>query len=328
MSQGKDLATRYWLVGAIAATVAAALLFPGGAAVLPEYHVIDAGVVAVMFLGALKLTPSSFKAAASRANLLVFSLVSVFAVAPAASLALAWVLGLDTGQDGVAVLICSAQASTLATAIVLTEVAGGNVALAMVMTVVNNAATILVTPLIFKIATGADVEVDYARMAGEMALKIGAPVVVAQVARIWIGQWAARHRRKLSVVSQLVVLTYIYAGVGSAAARLDGLGPVLLRVAALAAGLHAFMLLFNGLLARISTADPASRAAFVLCSSQKTLPAAILIWKSYFSTIPLGPLVAVTYHMLQLVADSLLAPDLLRLPLVRNRSRSQGDTRT
>jgi hypothetical protein len=77
--------------------------------------------------------------------------------------------------------------------------------------------------------------------------------------------------------------------------------------------------------ARLATRDPGRRTAFVLCSSQKTLPAALLIWNSHFPSLVLGPLVAVAHHVLQLVADSLLAPDFLRLPLVRNRARSSKD---
>lgn len=322
-SMSEGFVTRYWLVGAIAAAVAVALLFPQGAAVLPDYHIIDIGVVAVMFLGALKLAPSRFREAVGRADLLVLSVISVFVIAPAASLAVAWLFGLDSAEDGVAVLICSAQASTLATAIVLTEVAGGDVALAMVMTVVNNVATVVLTPLIFKVAADTEIEVDHLGMAGEMALKIVAPVLAAQVARIWLGEWAVRHKRKLSVSSQIIILVYIYTGVGAAASRLEGLGGALLKVVGIVAVLHGLMLLLNALISRVAVREPGRRTAFVLCSSQKTLPAAILIWQSYFPALPLGPLVAVTHHMLQLVTDSLLAPDFLRLPLIRNRSRSK-----
>ena len=92
---------------------------------------------------------------------------------------------------------------------------------------------------------------------------------------------------------------------------------------ALAVLLHGAMLIINAVLARVAARTPETRTAFILCSSQKTLPAAILIWKSYFGTLPLGPLIAVTHHMLQLVVDSVAAPGFKRLPLVRNATTNK-----
>lgn len=321
-----SLLTRYWLAGAILIAVAAALLFPGPAELLPKIHFVDVGVIAIMFLGSLKLTPEKFKAAAARIDLVLLSAVSVFAVAPLAALGIGWALGFEGGDDRIALLICAAQASTLATAIVLTEVAGGDVALAMLITVVNNLATVALTPLAFRLLGDAEVDVDYLAMAGEMAAKIVTPVLAAQLVRRWIGEWAKRHKRALSITSQLIILVYIYAGVAAAWDRLAAELDVLPRLLALVVALHAALLLFNALVARLVARQPGARAAFVLTSSQKTLPVAILIWQSHFPALPLGPLVAVAYHMLQLVVDSVAAPGLLRLPLIRSARRAAGET--
>jgi len=311
---------RYWLAGAIAVTVVAAFLLPGPAQALPETLAIDIGVVVIMFLGSLKLEPKRFKDAVTRGHLVLFSLVVVFALSPVVSLGLGSVIGFGSHQDQLSVLICSAQASTLTSAIVLTEVAGGDVALAMVITVINNIATVGLTPLVFRLLGGADVDVDYPAMIIGLSLKILAPVVAGQIVRLWLKQWAARHKRKLSVASQLIILMYIYAGVGAAMERLSETGPALLgRVLALAAALHLTMLVLSALIARVATRNPGSRTAFVLCSSQKTLPVAIMIWKSHFPLLAIGPLVAVAHHMLQLVVDSVMAPGFLKLPLIRKR---------
>lgn len=313
-----ELLTRYWLAGAIAATVALAFLLPGPARILPETFAIDIGVVVIMFLGSLKLEPRRFKEAAARGHLVLLSLVAVFALSPVVSLGLGSLLGFESHEDQLSVLICSAQASTLTTAIVLTEVAGGDVALAMVITVVNNIATVGLTPLVFRLLGGAEVDVDYPAMILGLALKIVAPVLAGQLARLWLKQWVERHKRKLSVASQLIILMYIYAGVGAAMGRLSEAGPLLLgRVIGLAAALHLAMLLLSALIARLATRGPGSRAAFVLCSSQKTLPVAIMIWKGHFPGLMVGPLVAVAHHMLQLIADSVTAPGFLKLPLIR-----------
>jgi sodium/bile acid cotransporter 7 len=297
-----------------------AFLIPGPAKILPETLAIDIGVVVIMFLGSLKLEPKRFKETVTRGHLAALSLVAVFALSPLVSLGLGSLLGFESQDDQLSVLICSAQASTLTTAIVLTEVAGGDVALAMVITVINNIATVGLTPLVFRVLGGTDVDVDYPAMILGLTLKILAPVVAGQVARIWLKGWTARHKRKLSVASQLIILMYIYAGVGAAMDRLSEAGPVLLgRVIGLAAALHLAMLVLSALIARVATRNPGSRVAFVLCSSQKTLPVAIMIWKGYFPLLAIGPLVAVAHHMLQLVVDSVMAPGFIKLPLIRKR---------
>jgi sodium/bile acid cotransporter 7 len=324
-SRAEALLTRWWLAVAVALVVTLALLVPQGAARVIRWHVIDAGVVVVMFLGSLKLDATRFRDAARQFRLVALSLVVVFALAPLAALGLASAFGLDGAGDRLAVLICAAQASTLATAIVLTEVGGGDVALAILITVVNNVATVVLTPLIFRLLGETSVEVDHLSMAGEMALKLLAPVLLAQLARRWLAGFARRNGRRLSIFSQLVILIYIYTGVSSSAERLAGAGSLVLRVLAFAAALHLLLLLASALIARVASSRAEARAAFVLCSSQKTLPAAILVWKSHFAELAAGPLVAVAYHLLQLVADSILAPGIRRLPLIRGGGDPQDE---
>jgi sodium/bile acid cotransporter 7 len=312
--------TQYWLAFAIALTVLAAWLFPKPALALPRFYVLDIGVVVIMFLGSLKLAPGKFKEAFSRPDMILVAVGSVFFLAPFLSLVLASQVGFDSGEDKLAVLICSAQASTLATGIVLTEIAGGAVALAMVITVTNNIVTVLLTPLAFRLFSDASVQVDHVAMGTEIALKIVLPVLVAQMVRKWLAAWAYRRSREISITSQLIILIYIYAGVAAGLEQVTGQLSVIPKVFALVVALHFGLLIGNAVVARLLTKNPGQRTAFVLCSSQKTLPAAILIWKSYFPALPLGPIVAVLFHLTQLVVDSIVAPMFMKLPLIRNKN--------
>jgi sodium/bile acid cotransporter 7 len=292
------------------------LFFPEAGLALPRYHVIDVGVVVVMFLGGLKLSRAAFVSTFSRWPLLLCSPFLVFLLSPVLGLLLGEFLGLGSPEDRLAVLLCSAQASTLATAIVMTEVARGDVALAMVLTVINNALSVLATPLLFRLFCRADITVDQVAMTMELLGKIVLPVLLAQVARQWLAGFALRHGKRMSLASQLIILIYVYAGVSAGQQRLASSPGVVVSVLVLCAGLHGLLLFSSAILSRLATSSPGSRVAFVLCSSQKTLPAAMLLWKSHFPALPLGPVVAVAYHMLQLVIDSLLAPSLMRLPLI------------
>lgn len=308
---------RYWLALAIVVTVLFAWLFPGPALTLPKIYLLDVGVIAIMFMGSLKLTPSRFKDAASRPHLPLLALIQTFAVAPIVSLGIAHVFGFRGPEEQIAVLICSTQASTLATGIVLTEVANGDVALAMVITVLNNIATVFLTPLAFRLLADTSIEVDYWSMATEIAVKIVLPVFVAQAVRKPLASFVKKNSRKLSITSQLIILMYIYAGVAAGIEKLQGQGDIVPKVIVIVICLHFALLLINSTVARLTIKTPGGRTAFVLTSSQKTLPAAMLIWKGYFPGLPLGPIIAVSYHLTQLVVDSILAPGFKRLPVIR-----------
>ena len=318
----KEIFARSWLVISIGIVVLLAWRAPAGAAPIIELGLIDVGVVLVMFLGSVKLSPDQFKKAAKQPWALLLCMISVFGAAPIISLIIARLLGLHGEEDRLAVLICSTQATTLATGIVLTELAGGYVAMAMVITVASNALSAVLTPLGFRVfGGGAEVNVHFFSMAGELALKILLPVLLAQFLRPLLGGWAERHSRRLSLICQFIILIIIYTGVSAGLDTLSEHPYVLLKVALMAFVFHIVFIAFNAAVFSRVSEDSKHRTAFVLCSAQKTLPAGILIWKSHFPGLPLGPMVAVCYHIVQLVVDSALAPSFTKLPLIRNASR-------
>jgi predicted Na+-dependent transporter len=58
--------------------------------------------------------------------------------------------------------------------------------------------------------------------------------------------------------------------------------------------------------------DSGTGTALVFCGSQKTLPNGIYLWQHFFSENPIGALPLALYHLIQLIADTLLVPFLGR----------------
>jgi predicted Na+-dependent transporter len=54
--------------------------------------------------------------------------------------------------------------------------------------------------------------------------------------------------------------------------------------------------------------DSGAGTALVFCGSQKTLPNGIYLWERFFSDNLIGALPLAMYHLIQLIADSLLIP--------------------
>lgn len=316
----KSAVTKYWLTLGIVIAVIVGVLFPGGVHGILKYYLIDIGVVLVMFLGSLKLSTGQFLSTLKQWRLLGFSVVGVFVLSPIIALSMSHGLGFKTESEQIAVLIAFAQGSTLASGIVLTEIAKGDVALAIVISVLNNVLTVIMAPLIFVAALGVSIQVEYVDMVGEMALKLIVPVLLGQMVRRKIGKIVFYWSKRFSVASQLIVMMFIYTGVASVKTQVSGSGERLFLVFCLAVGVHLVMLIINTFFGKWASKSSQARVAFILCSSQKALPTAMLIWKSYFPMLPLGPFIAVVHHMTQLVIDSLIAPRFLRLPLVKENT--------
>ena len=311
---------RYWLSAAIALTVLAGALFPGPGQVLPNTPIIDLTVMLVLLIGSIKIDPHQFLEIGRNLRLPTASMLSLFVVAPAISIALAHLFGFSDGSSKSAVLICSTAATTVATSLVLTEVAGGNRALAMTISALSNMLAVVAIPAIFRLTGQADVALDHGQMAASLSVKILVPLLAGQALRPWLGRWAGAHGRALSFVSQLGILVFVYAGVSTAGPMLlAGPANLLPRVLALVAVFHGLLLLVNLLIARWLTNSVDMRIAFLIGSSQKNLSVSMLVWKDHFGHLQLGPLFAVAYHIFQLVVDSIMAPDLKQYRLLRDR---------
>ena len=76
--------------------------------------------------------------------------------------------------------------------------------------------------------------------------------------------------------------------------------------------LHAILLAWNFGVSVLLRMDRGTGTALVFCGSQKTLPNGIYLWQHFFSENPIGALPLALYHLIQLIADTLLVPFLER----------------
>jgi sodium/bile acid cotransporter 7 len=242
-------------------------------------------------------------------------LSSTYLVAPLLAIALVRILGPANGGAGSegyhffeAMMIVAAQAGTIASAPALTLVAGGNQALALLITLSSNLLTSVVTPLILRLTVGTMVAFPVGRMMREDALVVLLPVIAGQIAHrlFW-----SRLRRSLPVIVRLpqaIILVFVYTGVAMAASHLSQRPALILSFLATAASLHVALLVWNHRSATWLGLSEGNRTAVVFCGSQKTLPNGIYLWDTFFPANPHGAFALVCYHVFQLVLDSLLVP--------------------
>ena len=208
---------------------------------------------------------------------------------------------LDTGK-------LHRQAANLASALALTVLSRGNQELALIFTLLSSSLTVVLTPLVLQLSIGASVEIPLGQMILKMLLVVVMPVALGQALRRFLWAKAKPLLKGIRLVPQLIILVFVYSGFSVATGQISGNADIVLRIVALSALLHAFLLAWNYCVSVLLRMDSGTGTALVFCGSQKTLPNGIYLWQPFFGDNPIGALPLALYHLIQLIADSLLVP--------------------
>jgi sodium/bile acid cotransporter 7 len=311
-----------WFLLALLAVLVAGIAAPPAMQPIVRWLPGDVIVAVVTFIMALPLETSALWRAVRRPGPAWLASALNSGVAPP----LGWLASrMLPAELATGVVLAACVPCTLATAAVWTRRAGGNDAVAFLVTMITNLACFVVVPTWLLLLIGVRADVDFRGIVVGLMLLVALPILVAQTLRQWraMGQLAERHVVTLSTVAQVGVLLMVAIGAvrsGERLAELDhdsvvSAGNVVLMIGAVAA-VHVGLLVlgfgFSGLL-RISRADA---IAVAFSGSQKTLMVGAYL---ALAVGPLAILPMVAYHASQLVIDTLIA-DWLR----QRRSENGG----
>lgn len=272
------------------------------------------GIVAtVMFLMSLPMGMGTMvKALRNPAPALLASVLN-FGLAPL----VAWMFSLMlTGDMAVGMLVAGATPCTLASAAVWTRRAGGNDAVALLVTLITNLSCFVVTPLWLYATTGHQIQgeqVDPWQMVLKLLLLVVTPILLAQMLRLYgpMGDWATRHKLGLGVMAQIGVLSMISLGIIGAGLETKSQIAALLNWNKLAMvvavmTMHLGLLALGFRLAMFLRMKREDSIAVGISGSQKTLMVGLQVAVEEFpNTLALLPIVV--YHVGQLLADTVIA---------------------
>lgn len=219
--------------------------------------------------------------------------------------------------DGLLVLAC--LPTTVNMCVVLTQSAGGSVALALTNAVLGNLLGVFVTPLLLVWLLGKSADVQLGGVCVKLVRTVLVPVAAGQALR-WsaaVRSFAAAHKRTTKLASETVLLLIIY----NTFCNTFGSGGVALTrpdTLALALGLPSAYILatLTGLWAlRQTTLPEADAVAVLFCASQKTLAFGLPLIRLMFAGHPdlafySAPIMVL--HPLQLLVGSVMLPGLRR----------------
>ena len=301
---------RYWFLVALIILIPVGMLAPDFGIEIKQGGWVVPLFVGVM-LGIAGFTMDTSQLVKQSVNLraILPVLFCTYIFAPAAAYGLGRLFAPSGDVNFItAMMIMAAQAGSLASAIALTMMAGGNRELALVCTLLSNSLTVFLTPYILRISIDANIEFQVSEMISRMAIVVLVPVLIGQLLRQLIWDKTESVRPFIRMVPQFIVLLFVYTGFASGAGQLMQDSTLVIRFLGACIILHLLLLIFMTLVSGFLRLEWPERTAVILCGSQKTLPNGIYVWNNFFQANPYGAVPLVLYHLFQLVVDTLLVP--------------------
>lgn len=279
---------------------------------LAEMALLKWCVVAfTMFVMALPVSFSNLKEAAGRFTAPVLAIGLNMIAVPLLAWPLSWLL---TDEMGYGLIVAAAAPCTLASAAVWTRRAGGNDAVAILVSLVTNSLCFIIMPFWIYVLIGRSASnlehVDFGETVWKLALLVVLPMGIGQLLRIFrpVASWSTHNRRLLGVVAQIGILFIVLIGSVATTIRLmeaaDGGGTADLVLALiLVAAIHVMVLGLGLLIARALGCNRGERIAVGFSGSQKTLMVGLsTAMEMGVSIVPI-----IAYHSVQLLVDTVIA---------------------
>ncbi|MBK1875852.1 bile acid:sodium symporter family protein [Pelagicoccus mobilis] len=279
--------------------------------------------VALTFLvQGLSLPTRQILRSATKFKVHSFNLLCNFCFAPLLMIAFLAVVGkwIHPGLEA-GFLYLSILPTTISSAIVMTSSSEGDSSTALFSTTLANVLGVFITPVLCAelILYTSDGAPSLGTTIGKIALLVLTPLIVGQLIRPWIREWANKSKASFKRVSNSLVVFIVYAAFcQSVESGIWGEVGAATIVAVLLIAI-AFLLLFSALVwltSPMASNRIDERIAIFFCGSHKTLAAGVPMASILFSSLPaesdltLGLIILplMCFHPLQLFLAGFLTP--------------------
>lgn len=277
--------------------------------------------IAILFLMSFSLNSSRLRDSFRSPGPVVWGTIVNLGILPL----LAWPLALSfpLTDFSLGLMIAAVVPCTLATASVSTRQAGGNDAASLLITLVTNLISVVLTPLWLKWTISVEANIDPWPVIGNLALTVLLPTIAGQAAR-WIpalGRIAVNHRFGISIAAQCLVLVIVTKAAVEAGGRLQSQSKwptafEFLGLIVACAGVHAVSMWIADRGSRALGLPRIDRIATIFAGSQKTLPVGLLLASMPAITgelsLPFITFPILLFHAVQLMMDTAIADQIAK----------------
>ena len=277
---------------------------------LKDHHCPEAMICLIFIISGLLIEIDQIKAGIKDVESTLLTLVVILVVAPLAALLLC-LFPLEPGVS-IGLFIVAVMPTTLSSGIVMTGIAGGNMAHALFVTIVSNCIAIFSIPVVLSVLLSVleqerQIVIDQGAILVKLILLVLLPLLVGMgVKAIWF-QKDQLARFKLQVVNQYMIIGIVFISLGGSRQVLLEKGAAVFSIVALVTAFHLILLGAGFLLVKIFKVNQGRYESIFFMGSQKTLALSVMIQVTYFNEFGIALLVCVTHHIVHLMIDGYLS---------------------
>ncbi|KAL9253894.1 putative sodium/metabolite cotransporter BASS4, chloroplastic [Drosera capensis] len=315
---------------ALISGVASGLVNPTLGCLADRYSFAKVSTCAIFIISGLTLRSEEIGAAVEAWPVGIVGLASILLLTPTfSSLILQLKLQPSEFLTGLAIFNC--MPTTLSSGVALTNLAGGNSALALAMTVTSNLLGILVVPFSISkfVAGGVGISVPAKQLCKSLVLTLLIPLILGKVVREsfqGVAAFVDQNRKLMSMINSMFLSLVPWIQVSKSRSLLLMVNPSsFLLAVGTGVLLHMVLLAFNAFITKILVSiSGGSKSMFsrrqnvialLLVASQKTLPVTVAVVDQLGGALGspgLLVLPCVAAHLNQIVFDSFLVNTVLR----------------
>lgn len=276
---------------------------------LKTHHWPDAVIIFIFFFSGLMLNAGQIKSGMTDIKGILVAIIIIFIVAPilAALFCLSPLnLELKTG-----IFLVAIMPTTLSSGVVMTGVAGGNIAHALLITILSSCIAVFTIPAILSlfvkmIGEVTPVTIDKSAIMIKIALLVLAPLCAGLFLKYYVKSIIEKFDMKLSVINQLLVLSMVWMAISQAKQTIICGEKIIGLIFILVFVFHGTLLLAAGMLIRFFRLGRGRRESVIIMGCQKTLPLSVILQVTLFPQYGYALVVCVAHHVIHLAMDSYL----------------------
>jgi solute carrier family 10 (sodium/bile acid cotransporter), member 7 len=243
------------------------------------------------------------------------ALAIIFLIAPLVAYGIT-LLPIDRGVR-IGLFLVAVMPTTMTSGVVMAGAAGGNMAHALLITVLANGMSVFTIPLSLGVllgigGEGGAVSIEKGRMMVQIALLVLVPLMIGIVLRPRRPGLAVALGKGVPVFNQSMILAIVWMALSGARGAVLSGGGRTLQVLVLAFLFHAALLVVAFVLVKLLRVGPGRRESVIFMGGQKTLPLSVLLQTTLFPGYGLALAFCVIHHFVHLMMDGYLVHRLAR----------------
>ena len=269
----------------------------------------DAVIVLIFFFSGLMLNARQIRSGVMDIKGIIAALIIIFLVAPIIGM-LFGAIPVDTGVL-IGIFLVAAMPTTLSSGVVMTGAAGGNMAQALVITILANGLAVFTIPVILSLLLSllggsTVVVIDKPAIMIKLGFYVLLPLFIGLTIKIFAESFIDRFAHRLQILNQFLVLAIVWMAMSQARYAILNSGASMGIILLLVFCFHGILLASAGIFARFLKLGKGRRESVIFMGGQKTLPLSIILQVSLFPQYGLALVVCVLHHMVHLLMDGYL----------------------